>query len=438
MLRKSLSALRSMVRRYGISNHGNVAMMFGLTLFPLLVATGGVVDFTRYFRAQTDMQDAIDATALALSRQPNIGSMSTAEMQAFATDYFKGNFSNPETEELTVTASYSSKGPTVKLDAAGTLPTTLLGLIHLDELPLAASAKTVWGQQRLRVALVLDNTGSMAQDNKMAALKAASHSLLGQLEVAASKKGDVYVSIIPFSKDVNADASNFGESWVKWDLWDEVNGICSVSKYTTSSSCVGAKNAWTVNDHKTWNGCVTDRDQDYDTTNVEPAAGTAGTLFPAEQYGSCSSPLMGLTYDWTALNDAIDAMQPSGNTNQAIGLQWGWQSLTSSPFTVPALDPAHEYKQIIILLTDGLNTEDRWDKVQSNIDARQKIACDNIKATGVEVFAVQVNTGKDPTSMLLENCASNPSNFFLLKSADEIVTTFEQIGTEIAELRLSS
>jgi hypothetical protein len=183
---------------------------------------------------------------------------------------------------------------------------------------------------------------------------------------------------------------------------------------------------------------VTDRDQDYDTTNVEPAAGTAGTLFPAEQYGSCSSPLMGLTYDWTALNDAIDDMQPSGNTNQAIGLQWGWQSLTSSPFTVPALDPAHEYKQIIILLTDGLNTEDRWDKVQSNIDARQKIACDNIKATGVEVFAVQVNTGKDPTSMLLENCASNPSNFFLLKSADEIVTTFEQIGTEIAELRLSS
>ena len=435
---KPISAICRIVRRFVTSNHGNVAMLFGLTLVPLLVATGGVVDYTRFFRAQTDMQDAIDATSLALSRQPNVGSMTKVEMQTFATDYFKGNFSNPETQGLTVTASYSATGPTVEVDATGTLPTSLLGLIHLDQFALAASAKTVWGQQRLRVALVLDNTGSMAQDNKMAALKAASHSLLDQMKAAASKDGDVYVSIVPFSKDVNADATNFGQSWVRWDLWNEFNGTCSQSKYTTNSSCAGAKKVWTVDDHKTWNGCVTDRDQDYDTTNVAPALATSGTLFPAEQYGNCPSPLMGLTYDWAALNKAIDAMQPNGNTNQAIGLQWGWQSLTSSPFTIPAMDPAHKYKQIIILLTDGLNTEDRWDKNQKNIDARQKIACDNIKGTGVEVFAVQVNTGNDPTSTLLENCASDPSNFFLLKSADEIVTTFEQIGTEISDLRLSS
>ena len=37
----------------------------------------------------------------------------------------------------------------------------------------------------------------------MAALKTASHNLLDQLKSAAHKPEDVYVSIVPFSKDVN-------------------------------------------------------------------------------------------------------------------------------------------------------------------------------------------------------------------------------------------
>lgn len=31
-----------------------------------------------------------------------------------------------------------------------------------------------------------------------------------------------------------------------------------------------------------------------------------------------------------------------------------------APFTIPALDPAYNYKTIIILLTDCMNTDDRW------------------------------------------------------------------------------
>ena len=86
---------------------------------------------------------------------------------------------------------------------------------------------------------------------------------------------------------------------------------------------------------------------------------------------------MGLSYDWTALSAKIDAMQPNGNTNQAIGLQMGWQTLTASPFTIPAMDPNYKYQQVIILLTDGLNTQDRWYTSQSSIDTRQQKTCDN-------------------------------------------------------------
>ena len=54
-------------------------------------------------------------------------------------------------------------------------------------------------------------------------------------------------------------------------------------------------------------------------------------------------------------------MQPTGGTNQPIGLAWGWQSLSqTTPLNAPAEDPNYTYKKAIILLSDGLNTEDRW------------------------------------------------------------------------------
>ena len=59
------------------------------------------------------------------------------------------------------------------------------------------------------------------------------------------------------------------------------------------------------------------------------------------------------------------------------------------------------------------------------------------KAAQITVYTIQVNTGGDPTSTLLQNCASDPGKFFLLTSAVQIVTTFGQIGTALQNLRLS-
>jgi hypothetical protein len=53
------------------------------------------------------------------------------------------------------------------------------------------------------------------------------------------------------------------------------------------------------------------------------------------------------------------------------------------------------------------------------------------------MYTVQVNTGSDPTSTLLKNCASDTSKFFLLTSATQIVATFNQIGTALTKLRLT-
>jgi uncharacterized protein YegL len=409
--------------------------MLALTLVPLMGAVGVAVDYSQASATKTAFQAALDSTALMLSK--SAATQTDTQLQADATTYFAALFNRPNTSNVAISATYSSTGgSTVALEATATVQTNFLSILGYSSLPISATSTSTWGNSRLRVALVLDNTGSMSSSNKMTALKTASQNLLTQLKAAAVNAEDVYVSIVPFNKDVNVGTSNVSASWLRWDLWEDANGSCSSSRYTTQSDCASHNKTWTTANHSTWNGCVTDRDQNFDTTNDAPLAGS--TLYPTEQYDSCPTQLMGLSNDWTALNDKITAMQPNGNTNQAIGLQMGWQSLTASPFTIPAKDPNYTYQDVIILLTDGLNTEDRWYTSASSIDTRQQTTCDNIKTAGIKIYAVQVNTDKEATSTLLQNCASDSSKFFLLTSSTQIVTTFAQIGTALSNLRIAN
>ena len=149
---------------------------------------------------------------------------------------------------------------------------------------------------------------------------------------------------------------------------------------------------------------------------------------------------MPLSYDWAALKSLIGKMKPSGNTNQGIGMAWAWMSLTqSAPLNAPAKDPNYTYKDAIILLSDGLNTQNRWYSNAAQIDARQKILCDNAKNTGITVYTVQVNTSfpPDPTSAVLQYCASGPQNFFVVTSASQTAAVFSSIGTSLSKLRVA-
>jgi Flp pilus assembly protein TadG len=420
--------------RFWNNRQGSVAPMLGIALIPLLGAVGAAVDYSQASATRTAFQNALDSTALMLSKTAAL--QTSSELQAAATNDFNALFTGSNAKNVTVTANYSTtSGSQLVLSGSATVDTNFLSILGIDTIHIAASTTSTWGNTRLRVALVLDNTGSMASSGKMTALKTASQNLLTQLKSAAVIADDVYVSVIPFGKDVNVDTSNVNAPWLRWDLWEEVNGKCSNTTYKTKSTCTSHSKVWTPAAHSTWNGCVTDRDQNFDTTNAAPVAGA--TLYPTEQYSSCAVSLIGLSNNWTTLSSKIDAMQPVGNTNQAIGLQMGWQTLTAAPFTVPALDPDYKYNQVIILLSDGLNTQDRWYTTASSIDTRQQKTCDNIKAAGITIYTVQVNTGGDPTSLLLKSCASDESKFFLLTSAAEIVTTFGQIGTALSNLRLA-
>lgn len=72
--------------------------------------------------------------------------------------------------------------------------------------------------------------------------------------------------------------------------------------------------------------------------------------------------------------------------------------------TPPAMGSNYTYSQVIILLTDGLNTQDRWYTNEISIDNRQAMTCSNIKAAGITLYTIQVNTSGDPTSSAANLC----------------------------------
>jgi Flp pilus assembly protein TadG len=448
-----LSGLLSRFRREG---RGNVAITFALATLPIVGFAGAAVDYSQANSVKAAMQSALDSTALMLAKEA--GSDTTGQLQANALKYFTALFTRPEAKSVTITASYTTTGGSqIVVNGSANVPTSFLGIIGYQNIAVNGTSTAKWGSSRLRVALVLDNTGSMADDGKITALKSATKSLLTQLKNAAGTDGDVYVSIIPFSKDVSVDPnSNYSGNWIDWDDWEAANGswqntsTCSGRSSRGRSRCNNTQ-TWVPAAHSSWNGCITDRDQNYDQTVTAPnpadaslPASAASTLYPAEQYGNCPLHLMGLGYNWTAMNSLVDQMYPNGNTNQPIGLVWGWLSLVGGgPLTAPAMDSNYQYQQIIILLSDGLNTQDRWYSAQNQVDNRMYNSstgsgtCANIKASGVTIYTIQVNTGGDPKSTLLQNCASSSDKFWMLTSASQILTTFNTIGTNLTKLRVA-
>lgn len=415
-------------------------MTFGLAIVPLVGFVGAAVDYTRANTARTAMQAALDSTALMLSKDAAV--MTKAQLETKATSYFNGMFDHPEAKNPTVTANYTTNAQGVQavdLNAAATVPTEFIRILGYTAIPINTTTTAKWGATRLRVALALDTTGSMADDGKMTALKPAAKALIDQLEALNKTPGDVYVSIVPFSKDVNVGSTNYNASWLKWNGWDEVNGTCSNTSYKNKTSCTAnPSRTWTVKNHSTWNGCVTDRDQNHDVQNTVPTVATQATLFWPEQYGSCPASLMPLSNDFPALRTKIDSLYPAGNTNQGIGFAWGWQTLSAGPFNYPAETVGYQYSKVIVLMSDGLNTENRWSTSTSSINARQALACANAKAAGVTVFAVQVNTTNDPLQTVMRNCASASDKFWMISNANQLTQVFTLIGQQLSKLRIAN
>lgn len=564
IFKSPLLAFGRALNRFSGGNDGNVAITFALAALPVVGFVGFAVDYSHANSVKTAMQAALDSTALMLAK--DAATVTDSTLQANALTYFKTLFTRPEAQSITVSASYTTSGGSkVVVNGSASVPTTFLGIIGYNNITVSGSSTTAWGSTRLRVALVLDTTGSMNDDGKIGALKTATNNLLTQLKGAAGTNGDVYVSIIPFSRGVNLDSSNYNASWIDWSEWEaapaymttwlanstnlntweqtgpgdscpvsnsstgftctsgpsnsasNVNNVPSSGSYsgyicpgmdsggkdgtkggfyyngcynsvsstrtissgssascgsTTNCTCSGSGSSkkctqsyyahtWIANARSTWTGCVADRGTTTapgttagnDQTATAPTSGTISTLFPARNDTYCPTEAMGLSYDWTSMTTVVNGLTPNGGTNQPVGLVTGWHSLAGiGPFTAPAKDANYTYSEVIILMSDGLNTWDRWygtgSSTNTSVDARMYNSsgagtCANIKTAGITLYTIQVNTGGDATSTLLQNCAGGPdkfndtSKFYMVTTASGLGTVFNTIGTNLTQLRVA-
>jgi Flp pilus assembly protein TadG len=285
MLNKAIfSRVRAAAGQFARAERGNIAVLFAIALVPVLSFVGAAVDYTRANAARTSMQVAMDSTALMLSKDLSDGTITASQINAKAQAYFTALFNNTDAKSVSVTATYTAstpQGSTIVINGAGYIQTDFMKVAGFPNLNFNTSSTTAWGNVRMRVAMVLDNTGSMADDGKMPAMQNAAKSLVDQLSALSKTDGDMYISVVPFSRDVNVGSSNYSQSWIDWSVWDADSntntfGTCSKSGITTRSSCTNSTNkgTWTP-DRSKWTGCVTDRTQDYDTKNTTPSAGNA-------------------------------------------------------------------------------------------------------------------------------------------------------------------
>lgn len=477
-----MSLGQKLIAKFVRTRRANVSMIFALSLIPITIAAGAGLDLGRAMIVRSRLAEALDAAGLAVGATSGL---STTQMQTLAQQYFNANYTADRSfgvpASVTVTPGTAANGATtsVTLSTNVQMPTTLMNVVGIKTVNVGYTSQIVWGQTKLWVALALDNTGSMCQSDsspnasspcsnpssgsKIAVLKTATASLLTTLKGAAQNSGDVMVSIVPFTTGVNVGTSNKNASWLTFTPWDATG--TGDGSYQNQTTCTGrwpnqhctTTQVWTPNDsdHSSWGGCVMDRNQDYDTMNTAATTSNTNTLFPAApgtlaQNSSwsltCPTQMIGLTdvlnsTGWTKLNSVVSNMSAGGATNQTIGLAWAWQTETDgNPMNAGTL-PQYT-SQIIIILSDGLNTQDRWtgngSTEDSGTDGRMAKVCTNAKNSGATIYAVFVDIGgTQGNSSVLQNCATDSNHYFDLTSASQITTAFNEIATQITQLRIA-
>ena len=162
MPRFSIRGFRSLMRDEG----GNVFILFGAAVIPLVLFLGGAVDITRYNRHKTDLANALDAAALSLGRRGM--DMTEAQAKVYVANHIAASGVYDDTKFWLVDykVKKTEKGFYVVADA--TMKTIFLPLTSLDgksaplnSMHVNVDAEVVHSSNRLELALVIDNTGSM-------------------------------------------------------------------------------------------------------------------------------------------------------------------------------------------------------------------------------------------------------------------------------------
>jgi Flp pilus assembly protein TadG len=404
---------------FGRNERAAVALMFGVSVVPFIMAAGLALDYSRAIDLKTEMQSALDAAALAAaaSRSLTDAQRITVGETAFAAN-FRSRFGVKAAPRITVA------NQTVRASAAAALPTSFMKLAGLAKMDVGASVEIrIPGQKNAEIALVLDYSASMTEPPaggggvKYLAMRDAAAKMVDDL-TAGEGATHVKFALVPFSHHV----------------WTTLPG----------SMVVGQKEG------TTWTGCTQDRKYPYNITVATPDPANDDSkwgqaLHPKLSKIKCGSYVPNglvvrpLSSDHAAVKRQLQAMRPYSMTHIALGFEFGWHVLSSNaPFTEGVPESDKTTMKVLVLLTDGYQTEQAFGPHGSETveDGERNLEslCRNAKAAGITVATVALDLDDASTVARLRNCASDPNKlFFDARTGSGLAAAFDSIKSQLQE-----
>ncbi|WP_321335798.1 TadE/TadG family type IV pilus assembly protein [uncultured Cohaesibacter sp.] len=175
---------------------------------------------------------------------------------------------------------------------------------------------------------------------------------------------------------------------------------------------------------------------------------------------ACDMPrIMPLTHDTDAIKRQISTMRANGATNIHMGTIWGLRILSpQAPYTQGRGYDDKDNIKALIIMTDGNNTyypnryhaygwsKDRRISGSSSIVAemnkRTTEACQAAKDAiadknrKIKIFTIYFGSPSISTANMLKSCASKDEWYKSVNNATELTTVFQNIASELSNLRL--
>ena len=413
--------IRTAARRFAGANEGNIAILFGIAVMPIISFVGAAVDYTRANSARSSMQAALDSTALMLAKDLTEGTINTSQITTKARPVFQGPLHQhlkPSRSQINATYTQNSgNGSTILVNGSGTIDTGFMRVVGFPTMDFKTSSTSAWGNVRMRVAMVLDVTGSMANERQDAG-DADRRQGPGRSAQPRSPRMPA-TSTSPWFRSPRTSTSapaTTMQTWIDWSDWDAVR-----------DEHVWAPAARRLHGQD----YLSSQRQDLDTgpdqmdrlrhrprpelRHHEHARRLRATRrrwsspksIPRGSTNYCKIEQLILRAADRAADlqlvfaqDGDRQLDPTGNTNQGIGLAWGWLTLGAGGAVQRA---GQGYGELYLqgghrpAVGRSEHAEPLVQQTASQIDARQKILCAQRQGApyDITVYTVQVNTGGD-------------------------------------------
>jgi Flp pilus assembly protein TadG len=187
--------LSDAVQRFRRDANGMIAVVATLMLVVVTLGVGIAVDFGRGSLQRQALNAAIDAAALAVAASSVTDS---DQLEQLAREYIAANYSSQGYSSSDLSLSIEITANKVAITASQQMPTMLMKMAQINTMELESYTEVSRSIGNIEVVLVLDNTGSMLNDDKLEALKEAATELTDTLFGDDTESDTLKIGIVPF------------------------------------------------------------------------------------------------------------------------------------------------------------------------------------------------------------------------------------------------